>query len=1137
MYDPPVPQPSANEWVEILNVSGGPLDLGGLVLTDGNGTTDPISEGTALAAGDYLVIARDGEAFAAAYPGVAYIDLDGFPSLNNSGDRIAVLLDDVEVDAVPYLPAWGGADASLERRDPLGSSTAASNFGTTTSPDGGTPGARNTLFAEDAEPPALVAAEALDSQTIRVTFGESVDPATAETTSNYVIDGGVGPPAMALVGDTPSEVILALAAPLTGPATYVLTVRNVADLRGNAITEAATTFFFGQAGVAGPGDVVINEFLYDEPADGNPGEYVELLNRTDQTFDLRDFALNDATGDPAPITDQPTFVGPGEYAVLVEDGELFAAVFPGAPFVEPPAWRQLNNTGDAVVLTFGDVTVDSLSYTPDWGGQDASLERRDPDGPSVQANFGTTTDPRGGTPGAPNRPESPDAVPPVLVAAEAVDATTVRVAFDEPLDPATAETASNYTIDNGVGPPASAALQDDPSVVLLALATPLAGPAAYTLSVTTVTDTFGNVIADTTATFFFGVGSVPTPRDLVINEFLYDEPTADNPGEFVELFNRTDEAFDLRDFTLNDGTGDAEPVTDQPVLVGPGEYAVIVEDGALFAAVFPSVPFVEQPSWSALNNGGDAIVLAYEGTVVDSLFYDSDWGGEDGSLERKDPDGPSSVASNYATTSDPRGGTPGAQNSQFMPDLTGPQLVAAIVSPDGRTVTVTLDEPLDPSSFTPSAFDVGGQTPAEAAYDGSTTVTLTLGTPLPAGTTTITATNLVDLLGNSTASTTTTVEFTPDETAPLVARATALSPIRIRVTFTEPTTSASATDTEAYEVVGSGLEAATVEVDDSDMGGVTAVVVTLAGALQDQTLYTLVASGLTDLAGNVTDRSEARFFVGTPDTPGPGDVVLTEVMYDPQNGSDGEYLELLNTTAGALFDLRTIRLGDGDDEGDPLSDDAAILLPGEYVAVARDAAGFRAVFPDAPFVEGGEVSLSNSGEAVVLRAAGTVLDSVAYDPDWHRVELDDATGISLERRDPVGPSADPANWSSSLDERGGTPSASNSVGISETPIEREAGLTITSPFAPTRGEAAHVTYQLSIEAALVRARIYDGGGRFVREIEAGRLSGSTATLTWDGTDESRRPLRAGIYVVLVEAVDAQGGTAEALRGVVVLARP
>ena len=171
----------------------------------------------------------------------------------------------------------------------------------------------------------------------------------------------------------------------------------------------------------------------------------------------------------------------------------------------------------------------------------------------------------------------------------------------------------------------------------------------------------------------------------------------------------------------------------------------------------------------------------------------------------------------------------------------------------------------------------------------------------------------------------------------------------------------------------------------------------------------------------------------------------------------------------------------------------------------------------------------------MLRAAGAVLDSVFYQPRWHRVELEDATGIALERRDPAGPSNAASNWSSSLAAAGGTPSAPNSVSVSGTPVERAPELVITSPFNPP-AESARITYTLGAEASLVRARVYDGGGRLVAELEPGRLSGPTATLEWDGTTDGGRGARSGIYVVLVEAVDAQNGTTEALTGAVVLVR-
>ncbi|MEM0962597.1 MAG: lamin tail domain-containing protein [Bacteroidota bacterium] len=880
------------------------------------------------------------------------------------------------------------------------------------------------------------------------------------------------------------------------------------------------------------GDVVLNEIMYDPPPSQPSGnEWVEVLNASGAPLDLSGATFTDGTGTSDPLPPGTT-LDDGAYLVIVRDAEDFVAAYPGIAFVEVDGFPALNNSGDRPALVLNGSELDAVPYAPSWGGADASLERRDPLGPSDQpANFGTSTAASGGTPGAQNSLVEIDTRPPVLVSAEAPDALSIRLLFDEPLDEASAENAASYAIDGGIGAPLAADLGPDGTEVLLALAAALVNGQTYTVTASNIGDTRGNVLVSATASFFFGQGDAADPRDVVINEFLYDEPSSDNPGEFVELFNRSDRTFDLRDFTLNDGTGDDQPITDQPVFLAPGGFAVIVEDGADFAQVFPGVAFIDQPGWSALNNSGDVIVLKYLGTEIDSLQYVPSWGGEDASLERRDPEGPSSVAANWETTSDLRGGTPAAENSQFAPDVTGPQLTGATASRDGQVVTVTLDEPVEPQS-TAGAFTVDGVGVSAVDYaPETTTVVLVLASRLPAGTTTVTASGLRDLLGNETASTSTTVEFTPDVTPPSLSRVTASSPTVLQVSFTEPVVLSIA----QFSVEGTSVTSAVAT--DSDDGGTTAAELSLSPALPDQALYRLSVAALTDLAGNIA-ADEAAFFLGTPDAPQAGQIVITEIMFDPQNGSDGEYLEVLNTSSDGVFDLRTVDLGDDDEDGGPLAESPVILLPGEYVALVRNVEGFRAVFSDAPFAEAGSViGLSNSGETLVLRASGVVLDAVPYDPDWHRVELDDATGISLERRDPAGASDSPANWSSSLSDLGGTPSAENTLSIAESPVEREASLRVTSPFAPTRGEAAEITVTLSANASLVRARIYDGGGREVRELEPGRLVGGTATLLWDGTGDDRRPLRAGIYVVLVESVDAEGGTTEAVRGAVVLARP
>ena len=908
-----------------------------------------------------------------------------------------------------------------------------------------------------------------------------------------------------------------------------------------AATGAALPAADAQAQAPAPGDLVINEIMYDPPQSPETNyEWVEIYNRSGRTIDLNDVQFGDAAA-LVEITNTATPLVDGAYAVLVRDAATFNATFPGvSTVIQVAGFPTLNNSGgDRPRLVAGTVEVDAVPYQPSWGGAGKSLERKDPAGPSTAAsNFGSTTDPSGGTPGRQNSLFAVDTSAPTLSGAEAVNATTVDVTFSEPVTAASAQQASNYAV-SGIGTPTSAVLQGDGTVVRLTLPAPLTGPASYTLTVTGVADAAGNAIASAQTTFFFGQFDAPNPRDIVVNEVMYDPPPSQpSANEWVELFNRTtDRTFDLSALRFTDAGGTPVTITTTATAFPPGAYVVIGRDAAAFAAAYPGVPFVQVAGFPTLNNDADTpTVLRADGTVIDAVPYRASWGGTDASLERKDPNGPSTSARNFATSTDPARATPGRRNSVYAPDTSGPTLVSATASPDGRTVTVTVDEPLDLASVTAGAFTVSGATVTAATYDDATqTVTLTLAAPLAASTSTVTAMGLRDGLGNTTATATTTVAFTPDVTPPGIAQAFPTSATTVRVEFTEPVTVASAQNPASYSIDG-GIGTPTGVAVETEDGAAIAVVLTFATALTERQVYTLTASGLADLAGNTQTGTSTAILLGETDLPGAGELVVTEVMYDPQTGQS-EYFEVLNTTADRIFGLRTVTLDDGDPTSAvAISRTPSLVLPGMYAVVVRNGPAFAAQFPGVPFVVLSNLSLSNSGEAIVLRSGGAVVDSVFYQPSWHRAELDDATGISLERRDPAGPSNAASNWSSSLDPSGGTPGRSNTLSIATPAVPRGDAITVTSPFAPDDGEAARITYTLDASAALVRVRIFDGAGRMVREIEDGRLSGQTGTVEWDGTGDDHRRLRAGIYILLLEAVDTGGGTTEAHRAAIVLAR-
>ncbi len=118
-----------------------------------------------------------------------------------------------------------------------------------------------------------------------------------------------------------------------------------------------------------------------------------------------------------------------------------------------------------------------------------------------------------------------------------------------------------------------------------------------------------------------------------------------------------------------------------------------------------------------------------------------------------------------------------------------------------------------------------------------------------------------------------------------------------------------------------------------------------------------------------------RCLVERPLSPGAGDVVITELLYDPQAGlreSTGEWIEIFNPT-DTLFNLNACELADSA-SGSPLS--GLFIESGEYLVFGKS---------DDPAENGGldvdglfEFNLTNSGDVISIRCGETVVDVVNY---------------------------------------------------------------------------------------------------------------------------------------------------------------
>lgn len=259
------------------------------------------------------------------------------------------------------------------------------------------------------------------------------------------------------------------------------------------------------------------------------------------------------------------------------------------------------------------------------------------------------------------------------------------------------------------------------------------------------------------------------------------------------------------------------------------------------------------------------------------------------------------------------------------------------------------------------------------------------------------------------------------------------------------------------------------------------------------------------------------------------EVVINEIMYDPLAGE--EWVELYNRSHRAI-DLLGWTVEDADSTSrDTLATWSIEISPGSFVLIVADSEAFREAYPQVgcPVLQPYPrlPTLNNDSDVITLRdPAGWAVDRVEYVRNWGGGE-----GKSLERINPNLGSNTGENWTGCVCPEGATPGAQNSVFTPWLPAT--TGITVSpNPFE----ERAIISYSLPLTTAMVTLRVYDIKGRLVRTLKDQEPSGSQGEVIWDGTDDQGRRLRMGIYILYLEALNAQKGVLERVKKTVVLAR-
>jgi Lamin Tail Domain/CHU_C Type IX secretion signal domain len=274
----------------------------------------------------------------------------------------------------------------------------------------------------------------------------------------------------------------------------------------------------------------------------------------------------------------------------------------------------------------------------------------------------------------------------------------------------------------------------------------------------------------------------------------------------------------------------------------------------------------------------------------------------------------------------------------------------------------------------------------------------------------------------------------------------------------------------------------------------------------------------------------------------PHTVVINEIMSDPKP-SGCEFIELYNAS-NDIVNPGGWTINDESGNVIPVSNINRSFENNSCFLLAADSSIIKNYnindLSNVNIVNASSLSLSTKEDIIILKdALGNTIDSVHYYESWHNPNFIITQGKSLEKINPYLSGNDPHNWSTSANPQGASPGKQNSI-YTMTSINNESQVSVSpNPFSPDNDGYEDFTiihYKLVQKIAQVRVRIFDSKGRLVRTLENNIASGNEGSTIFDGLDDSKQPLRIGIYVALIEALNQQNGSTERMKAAIVVAK-
>lgn len=693
MYAPSTGEP---EWIELYNRTNEAISIKYWMLSDETTTiilSPPnwISD-ILIPAHSYFIISKH-ENIINFYNISSEIFVANIPTLNNTGDNVVLKdFNSTIIDSVSYLPAWGGnvGGKSLERVSVDQLTNDPTNWKTSTSIFKATPGTFNSVTQKDFD---LLADDILFNPQFPL-LNDDVNIAASiknigKNTASFSID---------LYEDTDLDSIpdlfiesisnLTLASVDSADYQFNYVIQNIQNKKAFYIKiffaqdqDTTNNSFYKNIEPGFPNQtIVVNEIMF-APFGGEP-EWVELLNNSNTDINLKDWTVWDVITTPAKATITHNFIIPANgYVVLTKDSSIINYHrFVPAPILKL-SLPSFNNDRDGVVLKDNrGIEIDSVFYSNQWGGTNGfSLERISSTAASNnQYNWASGNDIEQSTPGRVNS-----------ITPKEYDLSVAGISFS-PRFPTIGENVSiTAKIKNNGNQSAQNFITefyidtDSNNIVDLLLssvstASLNSGDSISITSSSQIQNLQNKILTavrviylsdeDTLNNYFEKSIEPGFAQNIVkINEVMYNP--ADGVPEWVEFINVSSDSVNLKNWFISDvlTTPTKNFITNDDVIIEPNEIFIIAKDTSFNSAYPNTTAKIFYSNFGSLGNTYDGVVIYdFRNGIIDSLFYRSSWGGKKGySLERISLSAETNDSTNWVTSLDESGSTPGKVNSIF----------------------------------------------------------------------------------------------------------------------------------------------------------------------------------------------------------------------------------------------------------------------------------------------------------------------------------------------------------------------------------------------------------------------------------------------------------------------------------------